>query len=269
MIHPRNLNTASIGAMVLTGCAAMPRLGPAPSPITAKSLTSSISLSAPSSAWPVDQWWHRNRDPQLDRLISAALTGSPSLAIAAARVRRADAAVGQVRAVNDPQITLSGSLAEAKASYWNGVPYAGVPKGVNDAAALRLGLDWNLDFFGRNRAAIAAAISGAEAARADAAQARLVLTTGVAGSYADLLGQSRERVLAADTVRVRERMLELVAQRRSQGLETLASEAQAASTLESARQALSAATEAGDLTRLRIAALTGAGRRRAFDRCAN
>jgi NodT family efflux transporter outer membrane factor (OMF) lipoprotein len=69
----------------------------------------------------------------------------------------------------------------------------------------------------------------------------------------------RETDLAQDTVAVRERTSELVERRRGEGLETVASTAQARSALETARQALDAQKEQQDLVRLRIAALLGAG----------
>jgi len=244
---------------MLAGCASVPRIAPGPSLLAPATLEAGRTLAAPAVEWPSDEWWRRYGDPQLDALIAEAIRNAPPLEVAAARVRRAEAVTEQTRAADSPQITLGGSFGEAKASYWNGVPYAGVPKGVNDAAAVRLSVDWNLDFFGRNRAAIAAALSAADAARADAAQSRLVLTTAVAAAYADLLGQMREVDLAQDTVRVRERTADLVTRRRAQGLETLASQAQAQSAVETARQAVVAANEMVDLTRLRIAALLGAG----------
>jgi NodT family efflux transporter outer membrane factor (OMF) lipoprotein len=82
-------------------------------------------------------------------------------------------------------------------------------------------------------------------------------------AYADLLGQMRDADLASDTVRVRERIADLVGRRRGQGLETLASLGQAQSSLESALQAQAAAHEQVDLARLRIAGLLGAGPDRA------
>jgi NodT family efflux transporter outer membrane factor (OMF) lipoprotein len=245
------------------GCASVPDVAPGPALLAPSSLASAHALTAQTVDWPSDSWWRRYHDPQLDRLIDESIAGAPSLEIAAARVRRAEAVTDQMRAADLPQLTLGGSFAEAKASYWNGVPYAGVPKGVNDAAGVRLSLDWNLDFFGRNRAGIAAALSAADASRADAAQARLVLTTAVASTYADLLGQMRDVDLAADTVRVRERTADLVSRRRIEGLETLASEGQAQSALETAHQLLGASNELVDLTRLRLAALIGAGPDRA------
>jgi NodT family efflux transporter outer membrane factor (OMF) lipoprotein len=254
---------ATAATLMVGGCASVPHVAPGPAMLAPSSLASARALTAAAIDWPSDTWWRRYQDPQLDRLIDEAIASAPSLEVAAARLRRAEAMTDQMRASDLPQVTLGGSFAEAKASYWNGVPYAGVPKGVNDAAGVRLGLDWNLDFFGRNRAGIAAALSAAEASRADAAQARLVLATAIASIYADLLGQMRDADLAADTVRVRERTADLVNRRRAQGLETLASQGQAQSALESAHQLQGASSELVDLTRLRLAALIGAGPDRA------
>src|ERR1700716_1491787 len=44
-----------------------------------------------AAAWPADQWWRGYADPQLDTLIDEALAGSPSLEIAEARLRAAQA----------------------------------------------------------------------------------------------------------------------------------------------------------------------------------
>jgi len=253
-----------LNGLALAGCASIPRIADGPQMLAADTPRSARSLEAPAIDWPQDEWWRRYRDTQLDALIDAALTSSPSLEIAAARVRRAEAFVDQSRASDLPQLSVSGSFAQAKASYWNGVPYAGVPKGVNDAASVRASLEWNLDFFGRNRAAIGAALSSAQAARAEAAQARLLLTTSIAAAYADLLGQMRDANLAEDTVEVRAQTADLVRRRRAQGLETLASEGQADSALETARQMSRATVEVADLTRLRIAALVGDGPDRAL-----
>src|SRR3546814_11307029 len=78
-----------------------------------------------------------------------------------------------------------------------------------------LRLDWDLDFWGKNRAALAAARSEAEAAGAEAAAARLALSAGIAAAYADLAGFHAEHDAAADAVKVRARTLELLEGRRS------------------------------------------------------
>ncbi len=237
----------------------MPRLSEAPAPRTLGSVSSAESLAAAAEPWPEANWWTRYGDPQLDALIREGMQASPTLAAARARIDRAEAAIGGTRAADLPQLSVTGSIAESQLSYYNGVPYAAVPKGVNEVASVRFGLDWSLDFFGRNRAALAAALSAAEAARAEAAQARLVLSTSIAATYSDLLGAMRDVDLARETMAVREHSARLVERRRAQGLETLASSAQAESAFESAQQALSAAGEQVQLTQLRLATLVGAG----------
>lgn len=260
-----SLFLALVAAGPLAGCASIPNIATGPALRQPDHLRSERSFQAQAIDWPEDQWWRRYGDPQIDHLVEEAIAHSPSLEIASARLNRAEAVVGGAKASNLPQFDIGASYAETKASYWNGAPYAGVPKGVNDTAAVRLSMNWQLDFFGRNRAAISAAISAREAARADAAVARLLLTTAVVDAYADYLGFVREAALAADAVRVREHTSELVQRRRDRGLETLASAAQAQSALATAHQIANAAIEAIDLTKLRIATLVGAGPDRSLD----
>src|SRR6185295_19214230 len=143
------------------------------------------SLSAPKVDWPSEEWWKAYGDPQLDALIGEALSAAPTLTEAAARVRQADAFTQQAGAARQPQLSANASVSAVKQSYNNGVPAAGVPKGWNDAGQGGLNFSYEFDFWGKNRAALDAAISSAEAARADQAQARLALATAIASAYAD------------------------------------------------------------------------------------
>ena len=59
-----------------------------------------------AAAWPADQWWRAYADPQLDTLIAEALAGSPSLEIAAARLRLAQAQAIAAGAVRVPAASL-------------------------------------------------------------------------------------------------------------------------------------------------------------------
>src|SRR3546814_12830289 len=72
-----------------------------------------------------------------------------------------------------------------------GIPPDFVPDGIQDTGHVAGTFAFDLDLWGKNRAALAAATSEAEAARVDEAQARLMLTTGIAAAYADLAGQYR------------------------------------------------------------------------------
>ena len=78
-------------AAILAACASPPDLGAAPRLSTPDQYESIESFAAPVSAWPSDRWWENYGDLQLNALIEEALADSPSLQIAAARLRRAQA----------------------------------------------------------------------------------------------------------------------------------------------------------------------------------
>ena len=260
--HQALVRTALLGsaaAIALSACASIPHLGPAPQPKPAAAYAASSSFAAPAVEWPSDRWWTAYADPQLSGLIEEGLAGSPDLAKAQARVRRAEAYAEMTGSTLGPHIAAVASVAEAKQSYNNGVPKAFVPHGWNDTGQAGVGLDWQLDFFGKNRALLAAATSEADAARADAASARLTLSTAIAGAYADLTQLYADRDAAEAALRVRTDSESLITARCQQGLETLAAQERAHSARASAEAELAALDEALGLTRNRLAALMGHG----------
>jgi NodT family efflux transporter outer membrane factor (OMF) lipoprotein len=134
-----------------------------------------------------------------------------------------------------------------------------VPHGYNDVGRLALDFSWELDFWGKNRAAITAATSEAKAAQADAAQARLTLSTAVASAYAELSRLYAQRDVAAEAVRLRQQTSDLVSKRVANGLDTKAESEQAAAGPPASKAELSALDEQIALTRNALAALVGAG----------
>lgn len=218
-----------------------------------------------AAAWPQDQWWAHYNDAQLNALVDEALAGSPSLAQASARVREALGAAQQAGAALKPAVNANISLSETRQSYYNGVPLEAVPKGWNEAASTTLDLSYELDFFGKNRAALAAARGDVAAAMADQAQARLTLTSAVVNAYAELAGAIDELDLARSTVDVRQQTAALVGRRQQAGLETDAALYQATSTLETAKASAEVAEEDVLLKRYQLAALLGAGPERGLD----
>lgn len=243
----------------LAGCAHVPDLGEAPKAREAAALASSQALSAPARDWPADRWWTAYGDAQLDRLIDEALAGSPTLAQAEARVRRAEAQAEQARGARTPQIAANAQAAETKQSYNNGIPPAFVPRGYNDTGRATLDLNWDLDLYGRNRAALAAALSEAEAQRVDAAQTRLMLSASIVAAYADLARLYAQRDAAEQAVTVRAATVELVSGRVREGVSNVGEQRQAESAQAAARQELASLDEQISLTRNRLAALAGAG----------
>ncbi|QUD90354.1 efflux transporter outer membrane subunit [Phenylobacterium montanum] len=250
---------AGAAATVLSGCAAIPRLGAAPQMKPASAYAAAESFKAPATQWPNDRWWAAYRDPQLDELIEAALTGSPDLAAARARVRQADALAEQVESTLGPQLNAVAMAGESKLSYNNGLPPAIVTHGWRDAGLAGLNLNWQIDFFGKNRALLAGAVSEKEAAQAEAAAARLTLSTAIAGAYADLAQLYEDRDATQDALKVRSESQTLIDQRVAQGLETQATSERTHADRASAEAELAAIDESIGLTKNRIATLVGKG----------
>ena len=256
---PRLLIPLAAGAVALAGCAAVPKLGPPPQPGAAAQYASAQSFAAPAAAWPADRWWTAYGDPQLDTLMDEALAGSPSLAEAAARLRAAEARAEQARGATLPSVSANGQAAEGKQSYNNGIPAQFVPKGYNDSGRVTLDLAYDLDLWGRNRAALAAAVSEAEAARMDAAEARLALTTAIASAYADFARLTAEHAAAVAAVANRQASADLVARRVEGGAANAGEADQARAAAAQAREELAALDEQLAVAKNQLAALTGAG----------
>jgi outer membrane protein TolC len=181
------------------------------------------SFQAPTVDWPRDAWWKAYADPQLDALIDEALRNSPDLKAAQARVRLAQGQLEATGAARFPSVSADSSIQTVKSSINEGFPNEFkplIPFGYHTQTKIAASLDYQLDVFGRNRAALAAATSTAEAARADEAAARLQLATAVASAYADLLRLHADRDAAVNAIQVRQSTLDLIRQRFRNGLDT-------------------------------------------------
>lgn len=260
----RGLALLLAGSATLSACASVPDLGARPEIRPATQIASAESLRSPAAEWPATGWWKGYGDPQLDRLMDEAIAGSPDLKAAAARLRQARGYAQQAGAALLPSIDANASAGYVQQSENNGVPAAFVPNGWSESAKLGLGFSFDLDLWGKNRAALAAAKSDAEAARFEAEEARLVLTTSLAATYADLAKLHAQRDVLAAIVTNRGETLRLVANRVGAGLDNQAALKQAQSRVPAARAELAATDEAIALTRNALAALTGAGPNRAL-----
>jgi NodT family efflux transporter outer membrane factor (OMF) lipoprotein len=246
-----------LAASALCACATLPSPGPARTAKASQTYATAQSFAGPQRDWPADAWWTAYGDAQLDTLVREALAGSPTLAVAEARVRKAQSLENRGRLL--PVISANGDVVEQKQSYNNGIPKAFIPHGYNDYGRATLDFSWELDFWGKNRSAVAAAISETHAAEADAAEARLMLSTNLAAAYADLARLFAERDVAERALTVQTDTSKLVADRVKNGLDTLGEERQAEANPLQASADLKAIDEQIALTRNRLAALLGAG----------
>src|SRR5690349_19395280 len=96
------LAVSFVAALMTSACVSTPDLGPKPQ---LKTVAVQQAFAAPAADWPATDWWRAYGDPQLDALIAEGLAGSPTIAVAEARLRRAEASVTQARAAELPTIS--------------------------------------------------------------------------------------------------------------------------------------------------------------------
>jgi NodT family efflux transporter outer membrane factor (OMF) lipoprotein len=248
-----------LGAAALAACASLPGESPRPASINSASLQTTQSFAAPSGEWPAADWWKQYGDPQLNALIEEAVTGSPSIAIADARLRRARSFQDSARGALAPQVTANNTASLQKQSYNYLTPREITPKGWNDYGRTSLDFTWELDFWGKNRAALVAATSEAAAASAEVDQARLVLATALASGYAELARLYSALDTATAAQELRSKTAELFAKRFDNGLETRGSVRQADARRAGADADVLSIEEQILLQKNRLAALMGAG----------
>ena len=256
----RNIVLAATLAASLTGCVErgdwnpVPRLEP--SSLAAQQTLAGARLDA--AAWPADQWWRGYGDAQLDALIAEALAGSPSLEIAAARLRSAQAQAIAAGAERVPAAALDAETTRQRYPE-HGLfppPFAG---SYSTDARVALDFSFDLDFWGRNRALLAAARSGVQAADADRAAARLALAVGVARAYIQLDLWYALLDVANDNLKQQTAILELTQQRVSAGLENTARVRQSEGSLALTRAGVAAVQASIELARNQLADLVAAG----------
>lgn len=267
--NPSARGMAAFTLMLVTGCASVPDLGAEPKLASPDTFSSERSFAGPAAEWPSDHWWEAYGDPQLNALIAEALRDSPTLSAAAARVRQAQASAMTAGSANAPHISADGSV---QSSYQE-LDADDLPQTIADVlpndwrteASASIKVSKSLDFFGRNRANFAAASSLTEAAEAEAATARLEISTGVAHYYAELVRLTADRAAAEDAIRVRQSGEKLVDQRLKSGLENEGRLYQASAQVSAAKVRLT--TVDGNIARTRnaLAAMLGKGPDRGLD----
>jgi NodT family efflux transporter outer membrane factor (OMF) lipoprotein len=243
----------------LFGCAPLPPADPQFTEKGSGDLSAAVSFNAPAISWPNSQWWLVYQDDQLAQLEREALAASPDLAMAQARVQRAEAAVEVAGAPLLPQASAVGAVTAQRLSYNYLTPEGSVPRGWNQFGQAAFNISWEIDFWGKNRAGLAAATSELEARLADRAQAALVLTTATASAYAEFARLFAQQEATQRAVAIREKTAGLFAERFTHGLETRGGVREADAKVAQAKTDLLLLSEQIALQRNRLAALVGAG----------
>ena len=245
-------------ALLLTGCVS--GIDPTsklidPSSLDTKQTFSDVSTTA---SWPDSAWWTAYADPELNRLIEEALQGSPDLRAAQDRLTQANAFVETSRGAGQPSLAANGSAIREKftENYIYPPPLGG---STYTTSILSLDFRWDLDFWGKNRAAIAAASANVNALTADHAAAELALATSVTRAWFQLERLYLLHDVIEESIKQRQNIENLTSQRVLAGLDTNVELRQAEAALPQAKLDLMAVEESMALTRNQLAALLGAG----------
>ncbi|MBV7534203.1 efflux transporter outer membrane subunit [Duganella sp. sic0402] len=187
LTQARALALAPMLAVILAGCATPPPDSHAlpKRDIANTALSSSIRLA--HEGWPEAQWWTAYHDQQLNAIIQQALAGGPSLEVAAAHIGAARSSLSRSLA----DLGLESALyANANRQRYSGTGLFPEPIGGAwfTTETLRLDLRYNFDWWGKNRAQVAAAVGELNAGRAAYAEAEQALAASIAQSYFRLQG---------------------------------------------------------------------------------
>jgi NodT family efflux transporter outer membrane factor (OMF) lipoprotein len=249
-------------ALALAGCAhpegAIPSLDRPKDAAQLAASSSFATMPLSPANWPQEAWWRRYGDPQLDQLLEEALVSSPGLGVSEARLRQAMALAGVARGAEGPTLTANLRDTEQRYSRVSTVPHplAGTWSMFNETT---LNLAYEVDFWGKNRNLVHAALDRVHAAQLEAQAARLMLAAGLVQAYVQLAQAHHQRDLAMAVLAQRSDTQKLVAQRVAAGIDSQVDLKQADSAIPPARQQIAAWNEAIALAQNQIAALLGQG----------
>ena len=259
----RALLTVSVLSLSLVagGCASTNGLSTQASLGDANALAARKSLAGTqvaSATWPRSDWWTSLGDAELDRLIEEALAGSPTLKVAAARTRKALGLAETSKAALYPRVDASYEATRERFPEHGLVPppAAGAWSTVHQLQAT---LAWELDFWGKNRAAYESALGETKAAEVDAYAARLALSANIAQAYVQLQRAYLQLDVAQTTLKEREQIFALTRDRNVAGVDSRLELKQAESALPATREQIAQLNETIALTRNQLAALLGQG----------
>lgn len=208
--------------------------------------------------WPREQWWASFGDAQLNQLVEESLSDSPTLRIAAARVKQAEAIQGVAESKLLPQV--GGNVTSTRQHFsehgTTAPPIAGTWKYVNQAT---LNVGYELDFWGKNRAAVEAALGRSHAMEIDRYATQLMLASAIVQAYIELQQSNEQISIERRILKKQQGVLELTLRRFAASLDSQINIKQAQASIPATKARIAALGEAMELSRNRLAALLGKG----------
>ncbi|MEO7433763.1 MAG: efflux transporter outer membrane subunit [Dokdonella sp.] len=251
-IVPRPL--VAVALVVIAGCS-IPRKPDMPQ-LRNEAPLAGVPTPA-NGAWPDARWWQRYGDPQLDRLEEQGTSGSPSIEQARQRFNTAVRSIDVASAAGGASIQANGQVQRLRLSENGLIPPQFLGFTWYNQGDLSLQFQYDFDFWGKTRAAVAAAIDEAHAAEAERSAAALMLTTAIADTYFSWQADQARLALANDTVSAYERQRAITARRAASGIDAPDYVHQADAQLAGAREQQAALAGSSQLRLAALAALLG------------
>ena len=187
---------------------------------------------------PLERWWSGYNDPQLESLVGQALANAPDARSARARLDEAIAVRGGALSAYGPQGPLRASASRTDTKVVSGslslfIPGVGdIPLetgGTSNSYGPDFSVSWEIDLFGRQRAARGEANADLAAARFDYEATR----TSLAANVADQLFQARGLAIqledAREEQRIQRQLADVARKMAAHGVGSIADADQAAS----------------------------------------
>jgi multidrug efflux system outer membrane protein len=207
--------------------------------------------------WPDAQWWKRYRDDQLDLLEGKALDAAPTLDEARKRFGTALRSIDVARAAGGASVQANAQVQRLRMSENGLIPSQFLGFTWYNQGDLSLQFQYDFDFWGKTRAAVAAAVDEARAAEAERSAAALMLTTAVADTYFGWQADQSRLALARDAVAALERVRALTEKRVARGIDSPDLVHQADANLAAARELEAAYAGSAPIRLAALAALLG------------
>jgi len=207
----------------------------------------------PEAATPALDWWRSFRSRELTSLMEQALTANLDIAVAIAQIAQADAQVRIAGAPLLPTIDLNASDTASKASeQLSSGGRAGGGSPFSRLYATSLSASYIIDFWGKNRATLNAAIETSLASRYNREVVTLTALTTVADTYFQIMAARDRLRIARRNLADSSRILFLIKQQFEVGTASDLNVAQQESLVEQVRATIPPLEE---LLRQNIAAL--------------
>ena len=194
----RNKAFILITAAFLAGCSFRPDM-----PNVDTNFTSTYTFETSDIR---DLWWKEFHDENLNALVESALEKNTNLRIAYLNLQKAKASLGIAEADLLPGVNLNASYTKAKSS---GETYTGQPQTRYRSSSINLGLNYEIDLWGRVRNSVLAANENLNASKFDYDSARLSLSSSVAKSYFALVSLNMQEAVLKETLKTYEDTLAL------------------------------------------------------------